>query len=80
LNEPITLEGVKVWDLVQRLNGQMRVGGMGAITGLDMLAAFRMAEALGVCEIALAEMLPGIEAEMVRGMNKLLKENQDDGS
>jgi predicted dinucleotide-utilizing enzyme len=72
---------VKIWDLVQRLSGQMRVAGLaGAITGLDMLAAFRMADALGVCEIALAEFLPGIEAEMVRGMNKQMRESNDDGA
>jgi hypothetical protein len=63
VNEPITLEGVKVWDLVQRLNGQMRVGGMGAITGLDMLAAFRMAEALGVSQIYMGFVLTAVRQD-----------------
>lgn len=66
--------------MVQRLKGQMRVAGMGGITGVDMNAAFTLADALGVNKIALAEMLPGLEAEMVRGMNKLIGESSNDGA
>lgn len=53
---------------------------MGAITGLDLNAAFTMGEALGVNRIALAELIPGLEAEMVRAMNKRLVENDNDGT
>lgn len=64
--------------MVQRLNGQMRVSGLGAITGLDMNAAFTMGAALGVNAMALAEFLPGIEAVMVRSLNKQLEGGEID--
>ena len=51
---------------------------MGAITGLDMNAAFTMGAALGVNAMALAEFLPGIEAVMVRSLNKQLEGGEID--
>lgn len=78
LNQPRTVEGWQVWDLAQRLGGQMRVI-PGAVVGLDMVAAFAMARALGVDEGLVAELLPGIEAVMVRRMNEQVKGGRGDG-
>jgi hypothetical protein len=68
-----TLEGWQVWDLVQRLGGQVRVaGGMsgGAILGWDMAAALQLGAALGLSPLIIAELLPSIEAVMVRKTNE----------
>jgi uncharacterized protein YneF (UPF0154 family) len=57
--------------LVQRLGGQIRVaGGMsgGAVIGWDMGAALHLGAALGVSPLIIAELLPPIEAVMVRKM------------
>ena len=73
VNAPQTLEGWQVWDLVQRLGGQVRLvaGGQGgAVTGWDMSAAFQLGAALGVSPAAIGELLPAIEAVMVRKMNE----------
>ena len=63
----MTLEGWQIWDLVQRLGGQVRVaGGMsgGAVLGWDIGAA------LGLSPLIIAELLPPIEAVMVRKSNE----------
>ena len=39
---------------------------MGQVTGYDMTAALAMADALGISKIAVVELLPLIETEMVR--------------
>lgn len=55
--------------MVQRLGGQMRVtGGIsgGAVIGWDMGAALQMGVALGLSPLVIAELLPPIEAMMVR--------------
>lgn len=73
MNSPETPEGWQVWDLVQRLTGQLRVvGGMGAtvVIGWDMNAALAMARALGVSPLIAAECLSEIEAVMVRKLNE----------
>jgi hypothetical protein len=49
----------------------------GAVLGWDMTAALAMAAALGVPARAAAELLPGIEAEMVRKLNQQIEENRD---
>jgi hypothetical protein len=57
-----------IWDLVQRLGGQVRLlagAERAVITGWDMTAALAMAAALGVPARLAAECLPGIEAAMV---------------
>lgn len=62
-----------IWDLVLRLGGQMRVStglGGGRITGWDMPAALALGRALDVPERLVAEILPDIEAVMVREINK----------
>ena len=71
MNRPLTLEGWQVWDLVQRLGGQLRVV-PGAVIGWDISAAFALGAALGVPAPAIAELLPAIEAVMVRKMKEQL--------
>jgi isopentenyl diphosphate isomerase/L-lactate dehydrogenase-like FMN-dependent dehydrogenase len=72
----MTFEGWQVWDLVQRLGGQVRVaGGMsgGAVLGWDMAAALQLGAALGLSPLTVAELLPPIEAVMVRKINETLQ-------
>ena len=59
-----------------RLTGQLRVI-PGAVLGLDMNAALAMAEALGLDTLICAELLPDIEAMMVRGLNAQIRAEQD---
>ena len=73
LNKPLTFEGWQVWYLVQRLGGQVRfAGGMsgGAVLGWDMGAALQLGAALGLSSLIIAELLPPIEAVMVRKTNE----------
>ncbi len=63
------MEGWQVWDLVQRLGGQMRVAGTVVIGG-DMGAALQIGGALGIPALAIAELLPPMEAVMVRKINE----------
>lgn len=58
---------------MQRLGGQLRLVARqhGAIViGWDMTAALAMAAALGISPMAVAELLPPIEAVMVRKLNE----------
>ncbi len=62
-----------------RLGGQVRVAGtMGGVSvlGWDMTAALALGRALGISEWIVAELLPDIEAVMVRKMNN--KDTQHD--
>lgn len=73
MSRPETPEGWQVWDLAQRLTGQLRLAtgmGGGAVIGWDMTAALAMARALGVDPLIAAECLPEIEAVMVRKLNE----------
>jgi hypothetical protein len=69
LNAPLSHEGWQVWDLAQRLGGQIRAI-PGAVLGWDMTAALAMASAMGICPRAIVELLPMIEAVMVRKLNE----------
>ena len=69
MNQPQTFEGVQVWDLAGRLGGQLRAT-QKSILGWDMGAALAMAQALGVNGLAAMEMLPEIEAVMVKRVNE----------
>jgi hypothetical protein len=69
LNRPKTEDGWQVWDLVGRLGGQLRVI-PGAVLGWDMGAALAMAQALGIDPLIATELLPEIEAVMVRKLNE----------
>ncbi|HCY99797.1 MAG TPA: hypothetical protein DHV56_07385 [Rhodobacter sp.] len=77
MNRPQTEDGWQVWDLVGRLGGQVRVS-LGAVLGWDMGAAFALAQALGVNMLIVAELLPEIEAVMVRKLNEQLRDGQAD--
>jgi hypothetical protein len=68
VNAPRTHEGWQVWDLAGRLGGQIRAV-PGVVLGWDMGAALAMADALGVDRRAAAELLPVLEAVMVRKLN-----------
>ena len=65
----VNSEGWQVWDLVGRLGGQLRVL-PGAVIGWDMSAALALGDALGVPPLAMAELLPVIEAVMVAKLNE----------
>ena len=54
---------------MQHLGGQLRVSGSAAVIGWDMGAALQLGAALGISPIAIAELLPPIEAVMVRKIN-----------
>ncbi|HMQ95541.1 hypothetical protein [Amaricoccus sp.] len=71
MNRPESIEGWQVWDLVGRLGGQLRVI-PGAVIGWDMGAALSLATALGIAPMAAAELLPEIEAVMVRRLNETI--------
>jgi hypothetical protein len=45
------------------------------VIGWDLGAALALASALGVCLIATAELLPAIEAAMVRKLNEQMDQN-----
>jgi hypothetical protein len=75
LNQPQSFEGWQVWDLVTRLGGQLRVAPGGGVIGWDMGAALALAEALGICRMSTAELLPAIEAGMVRKINEQMDQN-----
>jgi hypothetical protein len=62
--------------LALRLTGQLRVL-PGAVLGLDMTAALAVAEALGLNTFVCAELLPEIEAMMVRGLNAQIRADYD---
>ncbi|AMY69809.1 MULTISPECIES: DUF7697 family protein [Alphaproteobacteria] len=76
MNQPQTHEGWQVWDLAGRLGGQLRVV-PGAILGWDLTAAFALGAALGVPPLVLAELLPVIEAVMVKKLNEQMERPND---
>ena len=55
-----------------RLGGQLRVI-PGAVIGWDIGAALTLAAALGIDPMAAAELLPEIEAAMVRRLNEAVE-------
>jgi pimeloyl-ACP methyl ester carboxylesterase len=61
---------------VGRLGGQLRVI-PGAVIGWDMGAALALAAALGFDLMAAAELLPEIEAVMVRRLNEAIGDSHD---
>jgi hypothetical protein len=64
---------VQVWDLVGRLGGQLRATKQ-IILGWDMGAALAMARALGINGLVAMELLPEIEAVMVKKVNERIGE------
>ena len=75
MNAARTVEGAAVWDLCQRLGGQLRVmpGAPAAVIGWDLGAAMALGHALGVNPLAAAEILPAIEAVAIRAINEQLR-------
>jgi hypothetical protein len=69
VNQPQTHDGWQVWDLAARLGGQMRVVGK-AVIGWDLGVALALANALGLNPMVAAELLPELEAVMVRRINE----------
>ena len=69
MNRPTTFEGWQVWDLIGRLGGQLRML-PGAVIGWDMSAALALGDALGIPPLAMAELLPAVEAVMVAKFNE----------
>ena len=49
----------------------------GAVIGWDMGAALALGAALGICPPAIAELLPALEAAMVRRVNEQIAANRD---
>jgi hypothetical protein len=45
------------------------------VIGWDMATALALASALGVCRVSTAELLPAIEAVMVRKLNEQMDQN-----
>ncbi|WP_075223162.1 DUF7697 family protein [Acuticoccus yangtzensis] len=58
-----------MWDLAQRMGGQVRAV-PGGVVGWDMTAALAMADALGFSPLAAVEMLPALEAAAITAINK----------
>lgn len=56
------------WDVARQATGQLRVSD-GGVLGWDMGAVLAMADAAGVDRRAAVELLPVIEAAMVRALN-----------
>ncbi|MES2844743.1 MAG: hypothetical protein V4747_06930 [Pseudomonadota bacterium] len=63
-------------DLVGRLGGQLRAI-PGAVLCWDMGAALALAQALGIDTLIAAELLPEIEAVMVRKLNEQMEGGRD---
>jgi hypothetical protein len=61
---------------VSRLGGQLRVV-PGAVIGWDLGAALALAAALGIEPLVAAELLPEIEAVMVKKLNETLGDSDD---
>ena len=66
-HEPQTQEGWQAWDLVETCQGQVRTGGMGGVTGLDMPALLEVAQLRGYDRRIMAELLLGCEIGIVSG-------------
>jgi thioesterase domain-containing protein len=60
------------WDLAREAMGQLRVAD-GAVLGWDMGAVLAMATAAGLDPRAAVELLPVIEAAMVRAVNAQIR-------
>lgn len=76
MNAPLSMEGWQVWDLAGRLSGQLRAI-PGAVLGWDMGAALALGATLGIPALAIAELLPVIEAEMIRRTNERISRDQE---
>jgi thioesterase domain-containing protein len=60
------------WDVACQATGQLRVSD-GAVLGWDMGAVLAMSDAIGLDRRAAVELLPVIEAAMVRAVNAQIR-------
>jgi hypothetical protein len=65
VNAPQTAQGQLAWAALRRLGGQVRVSFTG-VTGLDFASAIAFAEGIGAANDLFFEMLPEVEACIVR--------------
>jgi hypothetical protein len=72
------LEGWQVWDLAQRMGGQLRVA-PGAVLGWDLGAAMALGSGLGVNPLVAAEILPALEAIAVKILNEQVSSGSPEG-
>ena len=71
------MEGWQVWDVAQRMSGQLRaIPGAVLSYGPDDRSRL-LATALGVSPTAVAELLPEIEAVAVRKLNERIGANNN---
>jgi len=61
--------------LIGRLGSQLRLAPAGGIIGWDMSAALALASSLGFEVAPVAELLPLIEAVMVKKLNEQMDQN-----
>jgi len=76
---PETRAGWEAWDVACKCAGQLRLSAGGSVVGLDFPAAFALAHALGYDRAGLAELLPAIEAGMVKAINERIETQRADG-
>lgn len=71
MNEPATVEGWAIWDLVTQVAGHLRYAGMaGAVVGIDAVSFLAVGGARGLSRALLAEYLPSIETAVITGIRK----------
>ena len=58
-----------------KASGQLRLGGMGGVAGIDMGVTLKMAATLGYDARAAVELIPAAERGMVAAFNKRDGEN-----
>lgn len=68
-HRPTSEEGAQAWDLMRKASGQLRLGGMGGVAGINIGVALKMAEALGYDTRAMAHLLPSGERGLVRALS-----------
>ena len=76
-NRPESYEGQLFAELIPRLETQLRVvaGADGLhVLGIDFVATFALAGAMGLPAAAVAEWLPAVEAVAVRAINRRIRD------
>jgi hypothetical protein len=78
VNRPQSIEGRLVWDLAGRLIGSVRRTPDGIFDGFDLPGAFAMARPLAVPAVAVAELLPAVEAGFRHAAREAAKRSRDE--
>jgi hypothetical protein len=68
--------GWQTWDILLRIAGQLRFAPNGAVLGIDMGIALKIADVLGYDITALADLLPEAEAGLLEGLARLRTERE----